>query len=193
MNIRSIWDFIIIASWLVFAIYWLISASKAKTDAGPQQWWRGRLFSFLRLALIIVLSYLYPSIVRQGLYSAPATDRVLAVAGTLLAVGGIALALWARRYLGTNWSLHPARKENHELVTSGPYRILRHPIYTGMLAGLFGSLLVYLNAFWFYFFVIMGVTILYRVPTEEKLMMQTFPNAYAAYKKRTKALIPFVW
>lgn len=191
--IRSTFDDIVIASWLVFFAYWVLSSSRAKKDAERKKWWQGPVSSFLRLTLIVLLSYLYPLIVRRPLVDAASTDHVLAVVGTILTVGGVALALWARGSLGVNWSSHPAHKENHELVIHGPYRILRHPIYTGMLVGLVGSLLVYLDAFWFYSLVVMGSTLLYRVPVEEKIMMRTFPNAYAAYRKKTKALIPFVW
>jgi protein-S-isoprenylcysteine O-methyltransferase len=115
------------------------------------------------------------------------------VAGVSLSVSGVAFAIWARRHLGTNWSLNPSLKEDHQLVTSGPYRFLRHPIYTGMLTGLLGSLLATFSPVWFYLLIVMIVTFIYRVHVEDNMMMQTFPEAYAAYKKKTKALIPFVW
>jgi len=82
-------------------------------------------------------------------------------------------------------------KEGHELVTTGPYRFVRHPIYTGMLAAVLGSALV-TGRIWLAIFVWMGIYCVYSAKTEERLMMQQFPEQYAKYKSRTKAFIPYV-
>lgn len=83
-------------------------------------------------------------------------------------------------------------KENPELVTSGPYAYIRHPIYTGFLLAMLGSAFVVGN--WeFVLFVIFGLYFSYSARTEEKLMTRTFPTQYPQYKQRTKTLIPFVW
>lgn len=188
-------DEIILASWLAFAVYWVITASNVKKDAEPKIWWHGRFFSLARLTLVIMLAFLYPSIVKRIIdtsFLSP-RDTITRVIGVVLTISGVLLSIWARSHLGKNWSSHPAVKENHELITSGPYRLLRHPIYAGMLAALLGSLLCSSNPFWFYFLIVMGVTIVYRVPVEEEIMMRTFPETYPAYKKSTSALIPFIW
>lgn len=114
------------------------------------------------------------------------------ILGVILCVLGLAFAIWARRDLGRNWSGTPSMKEDHELVTSGPYRFVRHPIYTGMILALFGSVLAS-GIIWLVIFIIFCINFLYQLPVEEKYMMQLFPNEYPEYKKRTKALIPFVW
>ena len=82
-------------------------------------------------------------------------------------------------------------KEGHELVTTGPYRYVRHPIYTGMLLAILGSALATTRA-WLVVFVGMVIYCVYSAWTEERLTLQQFPEQYAQYKRRTKALIPFV-
>ena len=83
-------------------------------------------------------------------------------------------------------------KEGHELVTTGPYRLVRHPIYTGILTAVLGSTLV-AGGFWLVLFLVAASFFVYSAKTEERLMMQQFPETYPDYKKRTHALIPFVW
>ncbi len=111
--------------------------------------------------------------------------------GTFLTLLGTALAIWARIHLGRNWSAAPALKENHELITSGPYQRLRHPIYTGLLIAALGSTLV--TSGWLLALLIMSITFTRRVHIEEKLMLQQFPEQYPSYQKRTWALLPYIW
>ena len=82
-------------------------------------------------------------------------------------------------------------KEGHDLVTGGPYRYIRHPIYTGMLLAIFGSALV-AGLVWPAVSVGMAIYCVSRARTEEGLIMQAFPEQYTQYKRRTKAFIPFV-
>ena len=176
----------ILVLWLVFLAYWAISAKGIKEDVYRENtWWRyvGIILVFLYVALPLP-SYLRGPFVPQN----PATNTI---AVALCAVG-IALAIWARRHLGANWSAFPALKKEHELVTSGPYRFVRHPIYTGILCAILGSVLI-ADVFWFVVLIFFGGVFAYRVKAEERIMMERFPETYPDYKKRTKALIPFVW
>jgi protein-S-isoprenylcysteine O-methyltransferase Ste14 len=77
-------------------------------------------------------------------------------------------------------------------VTSGPYALVRHPIYTGIMIAIFGSVFVG-GTIWLIIFIVFSVELIRRIPVEEKFMVQLFPNQYPAYKKRTKALLPFVF
>ena len=112
--------------------------------------------------------------------------------GVILCAAGIAIAIWARVYLGRNWSGTPSIKEGHELVTSGPYRFVRHPIYTGMILAFLGSALV-AGIIWSVVFLFFTINFLYRIPVEERYMTQLFPDQYPEYKKKTRALVPFIW
>jgi protein-S-isoprenylcysteine O-methyltransferase Ste14 len=104
----------------------------------------------------------------------------------------MAVLVSARQHLGRNWSQTVSAKEGHELVTSGPYRYVRHPMYAGGLIAAIGSAIVCGGAFVF-LLILLDVIFLWRVGAEDKLMEQQFPNEYPDYKKRTKALIPFIW
>lgn len=110
-----------------------------------------------------------------------------------LTLAGLAFALWARFVIGRNWSGTVTLKQDHELVRSGPYAIVRHPIYTGFLLALLGIAVARgaIGAF-------LGVSIAvlaFRLKslTEESFMLDQFGSQYAAYKREVKALIPFVW
>jgi protein-S-isoprenylcysteine O-methyltransferase len=121
----------------------------------------------------------------------PQTEVIL-VAAAILCLCGLGLCLWARAVLGRNWSGTVTLKENHELIVRGPYRLVRHPIYTGLLAmlmatwmeqghlaGLVGLVLVFVS-FWI------------KLSQEEEVMSKQFPDQYAAYRLRTKRIIPFI-
>jgi len=84
-----------------------------------------------------------------------------------------------------------SQKQDPELVTSGPYRYIRHPIYTGILFAMLGSSLVS-SLFWLMVFAISGIYFIYSALIEEKLMMKQFPKVYSDYKRKTKMLIPFI-
>lgn len=184
---------IIFGSWAVYCIVWLVASFAVKRDvAQKQNWWRR--WWLLRLAAAFVAVGIVNVLLRSGGYSwqsAAIPNRYLLDAGALLTFCGIALAIWARLYLGRNWSGSPSLKEDHALVTSGPYALVRHPIYTGILVAIFGSSLA--SPVWFILFVIVGSMFIRRIGIEEKLMMQTFPQLYPDYKKHTFALVPWVW
>jgi protein-S-isoprenylcysteine O-methyltransferase Ste14 len=112
---------------------------------------------------------------------------------SILCAAGIAIAIWARTILGRNWSANPTVKEDHELIVSGPYRYVRHPIYTGILLAQFGSMVVgdgRVRSTLFFAFIAIGLH--FKSKVEENLMRQTFPDSYPEYRRRTKAIIPFI-
>lgn len=114
----------------------------------------------------------------------------VAAAGALLCIVGLAFATWARVALGRNWGMPMTLHEDPELVTSGPYRYVRHPIYTGLTAMLIGTSLVYpLAALPCALMVAYSV---FSALREERDMERRFPKAYPEYKKRSKMLVPFL-
>jgi len=118
--------------------------------------------------------------------------KTLEWAGITACATGVGFAIWARRTLGRNWSGGPQIKDGHELVTAGPYRLVRHPIYTGILLAILGTLIgsARVRELVILAVAVPGVCIKFSI--EEKLMLRQFPQAYPEYKRRTKALIPFV-
>jgi len=167
--------------WIAFGVYWLVAAFMAKPGS------RGGLArrpSLLVLIVVVLVRVFKPDTL--AIHS-PAL-RVLGVVVTLC---GLGLAVWARIYLGRNWGMPMTEKDEPELVTSGPYRFVRHPIYSGLLLGLLGTALA-INIYWLIALVVMGAYFIYSATVEERLMTRSFPTAYPSYRARTKMLIPFV-
>jgi protein-S-isoprenylcysteine O-methyltransferase Ste14 len=176
--------------WLVFVIYWGISAMSAKRTLnsayGNFLWWR---LGFIAI-FIIILHFSGSRINIQDLQYRP--SDIVGSLGVLCGVVGIALAIWARVYLASNWGMPMSVKENPELVTTGPYEYIRHPIYTGILLAMLGSALA-TGPFWAVVMLCAGIYFIYSSMQEEKLMLKEFPDKYPGYKARTKMLIPFIY
>jgi protein-S-isoprenylcysteine O-methyltransferase Ste14 len=172
-----------LAVWVVFWLYWLISAAGAKEGSRPRRIRPPGL-------LIVVLGYVLLRVFGTGTLAVhtPALQAV----GVVLFLAGLGTAVWARVNLGRNWGMPMTRKEEPELVTSGPYRLVRHPIYTGMLAGMLGTALS-ISLYWLLAFAVMGVYFVYSARVEERLMAASFPSTYPGYRARTKMLVPFVF
>ena len=113
--------------------------------------------------------------------------------GTALLVAGLAFSIWARVTLGRNWSGTVTVKEDHELIQSGPYRLVRHPIYTGLLLALAGSAVAQDRWSGVLGVVLIFVSFWIKLLREEAWMRETFGEKYDAYCARTKRLVPFVW
>jgi len=179
------------ALWVFWLLYWIISArGNKKSLQRPQPGWR--LAVLIALLGFGVFIYKSPS-PRLAMRILPEV-KSMQLLGTTCCAAGVLFAIWARRILGANWSAAPAIKENHELITAGPYAFVRHPIYTGLLLALFGSVVLAhgrLRDLLLFFIAVILLGLKSRV--EEKLMLATFPDTYPDYRRRTKALIPFLF
>jgi protein-S-isoprenylcysteine O-methyltransferase Ste14 len=184
--------------WIAFLLYWLILAQFNK-KASPDAPWRTAWGVRLAVAVVAVLLILSSRRAAAPGFLA-SVGRVLGIhagiAGQWLGLGlclaGFGFAIWARGHLGRNWGMPMSLRQGHELVTSGPYAYARHPIYTGILLAMIGSVLARGLA-WLLLFLIAFAYFLYSARTEEKMMLAQFPEAYAAYRRRTRMLIPFVF
>jgi protein-S-isoprenylcysteine O-methyltransferase Ste14 len=179
---------VVLGLWLVFVVVWFAWARAVKPTA-LRVTSRG---TWLVVRLLIV-ALVFAAFRYRVLQLSPfPRDMATSAIGLALCVGGLAFALWARAALGANWSQEPSVKEEHELVTAGPYRLVRHPIYTGILVALVGTALIAGLVGWIVV-VVTSAMFAWRVRVEEQLMEQTFPGAYATYRQHTKALVPGVW
>ncbi|HUY62341.1 MAG TPA: isoprenylcysteine carboxylmethyltransferase family protein [Candidatus Paceibacterota bacterium] len=189
----TIYRWIILACWLVFILYWLISAAGAKRNLNRNYWWQQGGMRIIIVVLIILTLHIPifdRAFARLHAYDAGIGTAMEAL-GAALCLLGIALAVWARVYLGRNWGMPMSRKENPELVTGGPYALIRHPIYTGVILAMAGSVAGE-SVFWAIPLILFGAYFIYSARKEEKLMTAEFPGAYSAYQVRTKMLIPFI-
>jgi protein-S-isoprenylcysteine O-methyltransferase Ste14 len=169
-------------AWIVFWIYWLASASTSKESVSSG--WRSRLTGVSAVGVFVIAGVL-----RGG--SLAVHSVILGSVGAVLFVGGIALAVWARLHLGRNWGMPMTQRAEPELVTSGPYRFVRHPIYTGLLTAMLGTTLVN-NLLGLIVVAVLIAYFYYSGTVEERNLTATFPQAYPEYKSRTKMLIPFL-
>lgn len=117
----------------------------------------------------------------------------IALAGLGIAAGGIALSIWARLTLGGNWSSSATIKQDHALITRGPYHAVRHPIYTGILAALLGSALQQGRVRSFLAVLVCAVALMMKVAMEEQFMVQRFGEEYLRYRRNVSALVPFLF
>ena len=113
--------------------------------------------------------------------------------GVIVTLAGLAFAVWARRHIGRNWSAIVTLKQDHELVTSGPYALVRHPIYTGLLLGFLGSAIALGQWRGLLAVAIVYLSLLRKYRLEERWMHERFGVAYDAYRARVKALVPFLF
>ena len=187
----SIYTQITFWAWPVLFIIWLLGyISIKKTVRRPEMGryiWTTFLIA-LGFSLLFGINDSYPA----NFLITP-TTAAFGILGDAFCILGILFAIAARVVLGSNWSGAVATlKEKHELVQRGPYRLVRHPIYTGFFFAMLGTaltlgtLIAYLGVF------VASVAFLMRIETEERLMSQQFPQ-YALYKKTVKTVIPFVW
>ncbi len=172
----------IAVAWIIFWIYWLASAFGVKQGRASRR--RIPLNGLSALSVLLLLR-----VFRGG--SLAVHSPVLGAVGAVVFASGIALAIWARVHLGRNWGMPMTQKAEPELVTSGPYRFVRHPIYSGLLAALLGTALA-TNLIGLIIVAILGGYFYYSASVEEKNLIATFPTAYPAYRSSTKMLVPYV-
>jgi protein-S-isoprenylcysteine O-methyltransferase Ste14 len=158
-----------------------------RTKPGNLGWGRS---AGVRVAILVVVPTLACLRVFRG--HAPIDNPWLQRIGLALFVAGLAFAIWARVYIGRNWGSPMSQKADPELVTSSPYRRIRHPIYSGIILAMIGTA-VALSPFWLVPVAILGGYFVYSATREERYMTERFPDTYPAYKRSTKMLIPFLF
>lgn len=174
-----------VAAWPVFSLYWQAAArNAAPAKSAESQASRGLHVFLTNVALLLVIAPI------RGIGRLlPAAPLVMA-AGILVEAAGLWLAIWARRHLGRNWSGEIAIKVDHQLVRSGPYRLLRHPIYTGILAMYAGSAVVTGERLAAIGFALAALAYGRKIRLEEANLEVAFGAGYHAYRRTTWALLP---
>jgi protein-S-isoprenylcysteine O-methyltransferase Ste14 len=178
-------DYVILAGWAAFWIYWLAASVGVKPGQS-----RSARFIGVRVGILLVVLLLARTRGLKG--HATTTDPWLQGIGLALFVLGLALAIWARLYLGRNWGMPMSQKVDPELVTTGPYHSIRHPIYSGIILAMIGTAIA-VSVYWLVAVVLLGAYFVYSAVMEERLMTGLFPGSYPEYKRSTKMLIPFIF
>jgi protein-S-isoprenylcysteine O-methyltransferase Ste14 len=177
--------------WIAFLLYWRIMAAgtKATQRLEPAASRILRALAFLvAIALFFVdripIPWLYKGFLPQGFWTF--------WLGAAITVAGLLFAVWARLHLGANWSRDVTIKQDHQLITSGPYALVRHPIYTGILAGFAGSVIALGQMRGIVAFVLIFAALWYKLRLEEQWMREQFGATYQMYARRVSALVPFI-
>jgi len=178
-------EVVLAIGWTAFWIYWLAAAFSAKRGRIP--WSRQLRIRVLLVVAVVLLVHL--GIFRGGTTT---SDPWRAALGLALFALGLGIAIWARVHIGRNWGTPMSQKEEPELVTSGPYRWVRHPIYSGILLAGVGTA-VALSWMWLAAVALAGVYLVYCATVEERYLTKEFPDSYPAYKHSTKMLVPFLF
>jgi protein-S-isoprenylcysteine O-methyltransferase Ste14 len=177
--------------WIVFILIWALAAMKTKRAARRVSGWP----RFVQIGFAITGAILlFDSEFSVGWLGSRLLPKAATLAwfGVAMTAGGIAFAVWARFVLGKNWSSQITVKEGHEFVRRGPYGLVRHPIYSGVLLALFGTAIcigelrgviafgLFIAGFWL------------KARLEETLLLEQFGEQYRSYQSEVKVLIPFV-
>jgi protein-S-isoprenylcysteine O-methyltransferase Ste14 len=178
-------EFVFAIGWAAFWIYWLVAAFSMK---------RGRVAWSRELRIRAVIGVLAILLIRLGAFRDHGlnSDPSRAGVGLVLFAVGLGFAIWARVHIGRNWGSPMSQKNEPELVTSGPYRLVRHPIYSGILLASIGTA-VALSWAWLIAVALAGVYFIYSAVVEERNLAKQLPDTYPAYKRSTKMLVPFVF
>jgi protein-S-isoprenylcysteine O-methyltransferase Ste14 len=142
------------------------------------------------MGIILVIVLLTRLRIFKGHGAATGNPWLLGI-GLAIFVPGLALAIWARVYLGRNWGMPLSQRADPELVTTGPYRRIRHPVYSGILLGMAGTAIA-VSPHWLNAVAILGAYFPFSAVIEERAMARLFPAAYPPYKHATKMLIPYI-
>lgn len=181
---------IILGCWLIFIAYWILCTLRVKAIAEQQSLWSALAHRVpVGLGYFLLIVQKLPPPLNRVLV--PHTNWTLAT-GAVICGFGLFVTLWARWTLAGNWSSDVTFKQGHQLIKTGPYQFVRHPIYTGLLVMTLGTainagrLRCWLNI------VVIGIGFWIKLKQEERLLRRHFPGEYPAYQKQVKALVPFI-
>jgi protein-S-isoprenylcysteine O-methyltransferase Ste14 len=171
--------------WLIWIVYWLIEARNTAPTRKSES---------LSIAVVyrgatvvgIILIFGFRRLPTQ-LWPASVSLRCIAV---ILALCGFSFAIWARQHIGRYWSARVTLKEGHQLIESGPYGVVRHPIYSGLLLSMAATVMTIGTVQSLFGYAVLVAALVFKLAAEERLLTANFGEAYKEYQMRVKALIP---
>jgi protein-S-isoprenylcysteine O-methyltransferase Ste14 len=179
--------------WASFFGYWALAAAKGErkraTRVDVSGWYlvHAALF-FLAFALVLIGPGPFGPLARRFLPNRPEFTWT----GMVLLIAGLGLAVWARRLLGSYWSGHLVIRADHRLIRSGPYAVVRHPIYAGLVLGMIGTALVVGEWRGLLAVLLLVAAYLRKIRREEGWLLQHFGEPHARYRREVRAIIPFI-
>lgn len=175
--------------WYIFGAYWLVTWLRVKRTKTSEPL-ASRLVTIIPMVLAVELLFSDRLPISALHLRFVPTDAWIAWIGFALTTLGVGVAIWARYCIGEYWSARVTLKEGHQLIRSGPYQFVRHPIYTGMLVGAIGSALTLGEWRGVLAVVLVLATHWRKARREESLLTAEFGEQYAAYRRSTGFLFP---
>lgn len=175
--------------WAAWVVVWLVMAFTTKRTVERSGFIGYRLVVGILIAGLAAAGHLLHVSSQSQLWQ---PTLVLGVVSDCIVLAGTAFSVWARIALGRNWSAEVTFKQDHELIEAGPYALARHPIYTGLILMALGTAINYGRAIGFALLVALCGGLWWKIRQEEEIMSRHFPDAYAQYKTRVRAIVPFV-
>jgi protein-S-isoprenylcysteine O-methyltransferase Ste14 len=189
--VRTIYHVLIPGLWVVWVIGWMIFGLRTKRVLRSESA-ASRLLHLIPLLLgIILLTFQRAGGPLLAMRVYPQTPWSFWIGAALVAVGLIFTA-WARIHLAGNWSGTVTLKQDHTLTRTGPYRLVRHPIYTGLLIAILGSAIATAEWRGLVAFALVTLSFLRKLIVEERFLTTQFGDAYARYRAEVPALIPWM-
>lgn len=185
--------FLILAAlaWAVFWVYWFISAWMTRSPVKRHQSQFSRVLVLIAIVWCFWAVY-FPQFATGLVQKVIPDDMAIGVIGMIITLLGLVFAIWARVHLGKYWSSMPAIRVDHKLIRTGPYSLVRHPIYTGILFAIAGTAIIIGEPLGLIVFFLILTVYLWKIRVEEKYLQDEFGEAYAQYKNEVPALIPFL-
>jgi protein-S-isoprenylcysteine O-methyltransferase Ste14 len=177
--------------WVGWAAYWIIAARHTLTNRRTESLLTGASYRILLVLGVILLAFpgYHLSSANPSLW--PQSVVTLAI-GLCLAVSGVGIAVWARRHLGKYWSGRITLKMDHHVIQSGPYALVRHPIYSGVLLALLGTVISIGTVQSCIAIALMFASFVLKLTLEERWLCAHLGTEYEQYRRRVKALIPCI-
>jgi protein-S-isoprenylcysteine O-methyltransferase Ste14 len=178
--------------WGIFYAYWIISAFVTKRTARRESATSALTYRLPAILAFVLLFNAHKLPAPLGTVVLPSQDW-LSLSAMAVSLSGLIVCIWARVTLGQNWSSVVVVKVDHELIQHGPYKFVRHPIYTGMLLLFLASVLLSSRVGAFIGLALLTFSFVLKLRQEEKVMLTVFPAQYPEYMKKVKRLVPFVY
>jgi protein-S-isoprenylcysteine O-methyltransferase Ste14 len=185
--------FAVCVLWVIFFLFWILAALRNRQSVQRSEPFSSRLVNIILYGITAAM-LLYDWRIAAPLSARFIPDHCMAsFTGLVIQAAGLGFALWAQKHLGSNWSAQVTLAEDHQLIRSGPYRIVRNPMYLGILAGMFGTAVVIGELRAFLAAAAVLAALLWKIKVEEEMLSRYFGEGYRTYKKDVKSIIPFIY
>jgi protein-S-isoprenylcysteine O-methyltransferase Ste14 len=179
--------------WGIFFLFWIITAMQNRQRAQESEPFFSRLPNIILYGIAITLLIFDLSFFAPFVWRIVPDGWGISLTGLAIQISGLGFASWARMHLGKYWSARVTLAEDHQLIQSGPYQLVRNPMYLGILLGMFGTAVVIGQLRGMLAATAVLFALLWKIKAEEKILSNHFGERFQQYKKNAKSIIPFIY